>query len=308
MRGLRKSLPIPLISLLVLVIALGSLACASEEAPEVTPTPTPQATPIIHKNSIDYAIEALQRLPIEWKRGRYIDLEAFRSDSSLLSFYESCRNEVGQGLATIGIDLNQVDHVSFVGGRAAVYSGRLDLASIKRGLDSMNYDKTTYLDTEIWQSSNPEKGVVTLLSPNSVLVTKEYEDAEMCITVLKGWGSSFYDNEGFKDVIARLPNNPLRLDFWQNGDSGLLAAASTTEKVGSGAFNMMTLAAFVDDVMAGEGLPEITADFNSWARSWNMVSVESAQIRRFVKSTGIANFEDVKKADNLLGYQAYWLN
>ncbi len=185
MRGIKKRLLISLVSLLVLVIALGSLACASEEEPEVTPTSTPQATPIIHKNSIDYAIEALQRLPIEWEKGRYIDLEAFRRDSNLFSFYESCRNEVGQGLATIGIDLNQVDHVSFVVGRAAVYSGRLDLASIKQGLDSMNYDKSTYLGVEIWRSSNQEKGVVTLLSPNSVLVTKEYEDAEMAITSLR---------------------------------------------------------------------------------------------------------------------------
>lgn len=312
MRETKRRLLISLIPLLILAITLGSLACASEEAAEVTPTPTPtstpQTTPTVHENSMGYAIEAFQRFPVEWETGRYIDLAAFRQEQNFTSFYEDCRKAVGQGLADIGIDLNKVDHVSFVGGRAAVYTGRLDIASIRQVLDSKNYDKSTYLDIEIRESSDPEDGVVVLLPPNSVLVTKDRQDAETCISVIKGWGDSLYDNEGVKGLIAKLPLNPLRVDISHNGDSGLLATATTIEKINSITLEMISLAVFKDDVSAEDGLAKVAADFNSRAHAWNMVSVESVQIRSFVKSTGEVNIEDVGAGANPLGYETYWLH
>jgi hypothetical protein len=310
MRKTKGRLLISLIPLLILAITLGSVACASEETAEVTPTPasTPQTTPTVHENSMGYAIEAFERFPVEWKIGRYIDLATFRQDQNFTSFYEDCRKAVGQGLADIGIDLNKVDHVSFVGGHAAVYTGRLDLASIRQVLDSKNYDKSTYLETEIWDGSDPEDGVVALLSPNSVLVTKDRQDAETCISVIKGWGDSLYDNEGVKGLIAKLPLNPLRVDIGHDGDSGLLATASTIEKINSITLEMISLAAFTDEVSAGNGLAKVAADFNIRAHAWNMVSVESVQIRSFVKSTGKANVEDIGAGANPLGYETSWLH
>jgi hypothetical protein len=310
MKETKKRLLISLIPLLILAITLGSLACASEEASEGTPTPTatPQATPAVHEDNMGYAIEAFQRFPVEWQKGRFINLVTFREDSNLRSFYDDCRNLVGQNLSTIGIDLNEVDHVSFVIGHAAVYSGSLDLSNIEQVLEGMNYDTSTYLDIEIWESPDPEKGVVTLLPPNSVLVTKDRQEAELCITVIKGWGDSLYANDDIEDVIARLPQNSLRVDIYLGGDSGVLATASTIEKISSGILEMMRLVKFIDDANAENGFAKTTADFNSWARAWNMVSIENVQIRRYAESTGIANIEDIEKVDNPLGYQTYWLN
>jgi hypothetical protein len=64
--------------------------------------------------------------------GSYINLAAFRDDSSLKAFYDKSYKDVGQHLAATGVDMNKIDNVSFVGGRAAVYSGRLDLGSIRQ--------------------------------------------------------------------------------------------------------------------------------------------------------------------------------
>lgn len=312
MRETRRRLLISLIPLLILAITLGSISCVSEEAGEVTPTPmptsTPQTTPTVHETSMEYAIEAFQRFPVEWVMGRYIDLETFRQDQNFASFYEDTRKEVEQGLADIGIDLDKVDHVSFVGGRAAVYTGRLDLASIRQVLNNKNYNKSTYLDIEIWESSDPEASVVTLLPPNSVLVTTGRPDAETCISVTTGWGESLYDNEGVKDLIARLPVSPLRVDISHNGDSGPLAIASTIEKINSGILEMISLAVFIDDVSAETGLSKVAADFNSRANAWSMMSVESVQIRSYIKSSGKANIEDVEAGASPLGYETYWLH
>lgn len=309
MRKPKARLLMPLIALLILAITLGSLACG-EEAPEATSTPTatPQPTPISHENSMGYAIEAFQRFPIEWKVGRYIDLAAFRQDQNLKTFYENTRKEVGQALAGIGIELDKVDHVSFVGGQAAVYAGRLNLDSIRQVLESQNYDKSTYLDIEIWGSSNPEKGIVTLLPPNTVLVTKDRQGAEMCVSVIKGWGDSLYEDKGIQTLIAKLPLNPLRVDVSHDGDSGLLATASTIEQTSSLTLAMLSLAKFVDDVSAEQGLAKVAADFNSRARAWSMVSIETVQIRSFIKSTAKANIADVGAGATPLGYQTYWLH
>jgi len=123
--------------------------------------------------------------------------------------------------------------------------------------------------------------------------------------VIKGWGSSLYDNEDVKDVTARLSINPLRVDITLDGNPGLLATGSTIEKISNATVAMMTLAKFEDDVSAEKGLSDMTATFNSWANSWNMVSVENVQIRQFVKSTGRAYIEDM---DSPLGYSTYWLH
>ena len=305
MRKTTKRLMVLMMPVFILVLTLGSLACSEKGTPEVTPTPRPGAAPIQAHGVIDYAIAAFQMIPVEWQRGRYIDLAAFRDDSNLKAFYDKIYNDVGQNLATTGIDLNKVDNVSFVGGRAAVYSGRLDLSSIRQVLENMNYTKSTYLDVEIWKSSDAEKGVVALLPPDSVLVTKEYQDTEVYISVIKGWGSSMYDNGDVKDVTARLSANPLRVDITLDDNPSLLATGSTVEKISSTTVAMMTLAKFEDDVSAENGLSDVTANFNSWANSWNMVSVENIQIRQFVKATGRAYIVDM---DSPLGYFTYWLH
>jgi hypothetical protein len=304
---IRKLLLVSTIPLLILVVALGSIGCAGEEATGGTTTPTPTTTPTVHENNIEYAIETFQRLPVEWERARYVNLAIFRQDANLKSFYDDIQGLVGQDFSTIGIELNKVEHVSFVIGHAAVYSGNLNLDDIKKALENLNYDRSIYLDAEIWGSPNPERGTVTLLPPNSVLVTNNQEDAELCISVIKGWGNSLYDNNGVKDVIARLPENPLRVDVSIGTESGLLATASSIEKTGSETMEMLTLSKFTDDASAQNGLPELAAAFNNRARIWNMVSVENVQIRSFIKSTGKAYIQDVKKADNLLGYLTYWL-
>ena len=305
MRKTTKRLMILMMPVFILALTLGSLACSGKETPQGTPTPRPGAAPIQAHGVIDYAITAFQMIPVEWQRGRYIDLAAFRDDSSLKAFYDKIYNDVGQNLAATGVDMNKVDNVSFVGGRAAVYSGRLDLSSIRKVLENMNYTKSTYLDVEIWKGSDVVKGVVALLPPDSVLVTKEYQDTEVYISVIKGWGSSMYDNGDVKDVTARLSANPLRVDITLDDNPSLLATGSTVEKISNATVAMMTLAKFEDDVSAEKGLSDITANFNSWANSWNMVSVENVQIRRFVKATGRAYIADMESP---LGYSTYWLH
>jgi hypothetical protein len=123
--------------------------------------------------------------------------------------------------------------------------------------------------------------------------------------VIKGWGSSLHDNEDVKDVTAKLSINLLRVDITLDGNPGLLATGSTIEKISNATVAMMTLAKFEDDVSAETGLSDMTANFNSWANSWNMVSVKKVQMRRFVKSTGRAYIEDMNSP---LGYSTYWLH
>jgi hypothetical protein len=308
MRETRKFLLLSFFSLLILAVTLSPIACASKSSEGTSPKATPQMTPATYQFNIDYAIEAFQRLPVEWQAARYINLVTFRQDPSLSGFYENCRTAVGQGLATIGIDFNKVDRASFVIGHAAVYSGNLNLSDIKQVLQSMNYQKSTYLDIEIWESSDPDKGVVALLPPNSVLVTKELEEAELCITVVKGWGDSLYDNNDIKDLISRLPQDSLRVDISQGGDSGILATATSIERTGSQMLAQMRLVKFLDDANAENGFAKVTNDFNNLANIWNMVNVENVQIRQYVMLTGQATIADVAKVDNLLGYQTYWLH
>jgi hypothetical protein len=303
MRKTRKFLLFSFFSLLMLTVTLSPIACAGGGSSEGAP----ETTPAIYQFNIDYAIEAFQRLPVEWQKARYIDLATFREDPVLSGFYEDSRKAVGQDLATIGIDFNKVDRVSFVIGRAAVYSGDLNLSDIGQVLQSMNYQKSTYLGIEIWQSSDPDRNVVTLLPPNSVLVTKDWEDAELCITVVKGWGDSLYDNNDIKDLISRLPQDPLRVEILLGGDSGTLATATSIEKTDSQMLTQMRLVKFLDDANAENGFAKVTNDFTSLARIWNMVNVENVQIRQYVVLTGEASISDVAKVDNPLGYQTYWL-
>ena len=310
MREIKKRLLVALMPLLILVIALGSIACAGEESGGGTPTPTatPVATPVTHENTIGYAIETFQRFPVEWDRARYINLEMFRKDTTLKTFYDDIHGLVGQDLSAVGIDLNKVDHVSFVIGHAAVYSGNLNLDDIRQELVSLNYSRNVYLDTEIWTSWSSEKGTITLLQPNSVLVTNNREEAELCLSVVKGWGRSLYDNNNIEDVIARLPENLLRMEVSIGTDPGLLAAASTVEKAGSETVKVMNLSKFTDDTSAKNSLEKMSATFNTLAGIWKMVGVENVQIRAFIKSSGTANIEDVRKVHNLLGYNTYWLH
>jgi hypothetical protein len=309
MRETREFLLLSFFSLLILAVTLSPIACASKSSEGTsTPIATPEMKPVTYQFNIGYAIEAFQRLPVEWQAARYINLVTFRQDPSLSGFYENCRTAVGQGLATIGIDFNKVDRVSFVVGHAAVYSGNLNLSDIRQVLQGMNYQKSTYLDIEIWESSDPDKGVVTLLPPNSVLVTKELDEAELCITVVKGWGNSLYDNNDIKDLISRLPQDSLRVDILLGGDSGTLATATSIENTGSQMLAQMRLVKFVDDANAESGFAKVTNDFNNLANIWNMVNVENVQIRQYVMLTGEATIADVAKVDNPLGYQTYWLH
>jgi hypothetical protein len=306
MRGTKKRLAVSLVSLLILAVTLTSFACSSNKSSEATPTPTPQATPIVHATSMEYAIEAFQRFPIEWDNGRYIDLAAFRQDTGLASIYEELNSAAGPGLASVGIDLSLVDHVSFVGGQAAVYSGRLDLTGLRPFLSGIGYERNTYLNVEIWISPDQGKSVITLLPPNSVLITGNRQDAETCISVVEGWAASQYDDANIQGLLSRLPDNPLRVDISHSGDSGPLATASSVTKTGV-ALETLSLSVFIDDVSAEKGLTAVTADFKSRAYSWNMVSVETVQIRSFIKSTGSVNIANIGKGANPLGYMTYWL-
>jgi hypothetical protein len=139
-------------------------------------------------------------------------------------------------------------------------------------------------------------------------VTKELDEAELCITVVKGWGNSLYDNNDIKDLISRLPQDSLRVDILLGGDSGTLATTTSIEKTGSQMLAQMRLVKFLDDANAENGSAKVTNDFNNLANIWNMVNVENVQIRQYVILTGEATITDVAKVDNLLGYQTYWLH
>ena len=302
----KKRLLVFMVSLLIIATTLASFACSGNESSEATPTPTPQATPVVHETGMGYAIEAFQRFPIEWDNGRYIDLTAFRQDTGLASIYEEINNAAGPGLASAGIDLSLVDHVSFVGGKAAVYSGRLDLTGLRPFLSSIGYERNTYLDVEIWISPEQGKSVITLLPPDSVLITGNRQDAETCISVIEGWADSLYDDANIQGLLSRLPDTPLRVDISHDGDQGPLATAISVTKTGV-ALETLSLSAFIDDVSAQKGLTAVTADFNSRAYAWNMVTVETVQIRSFIKSAGSVNIANLGKGANPLGYMTYWL-
>jgi hypothetical protein len=299
--GAMKRLAILVISFLIILLVICTIACAGEEK-----TPTPTAVPTLTPGDIESTIEAFNRMPLEWGRARYINLAAFRADSNLRAFYEECYRAVGNDLAGIGIDLNEIDSVSFFVQQAAIYSGQLDFDHIKEALRSMNYVRSTYLDIEIWESPESGGGFIALLSPDSVLVTLERQDAELCISVVKKWGDPIYSDSDVQDVMSRLPTRLLRVDIEKDGASSLLATGSSVEKIDSSTLKMTTIAKFQDDASAEKGFSDIENQFHSWANSWNMMNVENAQIRRFVKSTGYAEIQDTV---NLLGtYETYWLH
>ena len=300
-----KKLAIPIISSLILLLVIGTIACTGEEKTPVA-TPTPTIAPTSTTGDIESAIAAFNRIPLEWGKARYINLATFRADSNLRSFYEKCYAAVGNDLAGIGVDLNEIDSATFFVKQAAIYSGQLDFNHIAEALQSMHYVRSTYLDIEIWESPESGGGFIALLPPDSVLVTLERQDAELCISVVKKWGDSIYSDSNVQDVMSRLPTRILRVDIEKDGASGLLATGSSVEKIDSSTLKMTTIAKFQDDASAEKGFSDIENQFHIWANSWNMMNVENVQIRRFVKSTGYAETRD---AVNLLGiYESYWLH
>jgi hypothetical protein len=214
---------------------------------------------------------------------------------------------VGNHLAGIGVDLNAIDSVSLVVKRAAIYSGQLDFTYIAEVLKSAHYVQSTYLDIQIWESSESGGGFISLLPPDSVLVTSERQDAELGISVVKKWGDPIYIDSNVQGVLSRLPSPLLRVDvdIEKDGTSGLLAIGSAVERIESNILKMTMIAKFQDDANAKRGFSDIENRFNSWANSWNMMNVENVQIRRFVKSTGTADIGDV--VNPLAPYETYWL-
>ncbi len=300
-----KKLAIPIISSLILLLIISTIACTGgEKTPAATPTPT--IAPTSTTGDIESAIAAFNRIPLEWGKARYINLATFRTDSNLRSFYEKCYAAMGNDLAGIGVDLNEIDSVTFFVKQAAIYSGRLDFNHIAEALQSMHYVRSTYLNIEIWESPESGGGFIALLPPDSVLVTLERQDAELCISVVQKWGDSIYSDSNVQDVISRLPTQILRVDIEKDVTSGLLATGSTVEETDSGTLKMTTIAKFQDDASAEKGFSDMENQFNIWANSWNMMNVENVQIRRFVKSTG---YTEIPDAVNLLGiYESYWLH
>jgi len=291
---------------LAIFLLIGTVACTEgKETPTATPIPTavPTSTP---GETIDSVIAAFNKIPAEWGRARYIDLATFRADPNLSPFYEDCYEALGHDLSGIGIDLNEIDSVCFVVKQAAIYSGRLDFNDIGEVLRGLHYVQSTYLDTEIWQNPDSGGGFITLLPPDSVLVTLTRQDAELSISVVKKWGDSIYSDSNVQDVMSRLPATQLlRIDIEKSETSALLASGSTVEKTDSSTLEMTTIAKFQDDANAKSGFSDIQEYFNSWANSWNMTNVENIQIRRFVKSTGTADIGDV--LNPLTPYETYWL-
>ena len=300
-----KKLAILIIPFLILSLVIGTFACTGKEGtPTATPTPTVAPTPAA--GDIESVIAAFNRIPLEWGQARYINVATFRADSNLRAFYEECYDAVGSDLAGIGVDLNEIDNVTFFVKQAAIYSGQLDFNHMKETLRSMNYVRSTYLDIEIWESPESGGGFIALLPSDSVLVTLERQDAELCISVVKKWGNPIYSDSDVQDVMSRLPTQLLRVDIEKDGASALLATGSTVEKLDSSTLKMTTIAKFQDDASAEKGFSDIENQFHIWANSWNMMNVENAQIRRFVKSTGYAEIQDTV---NLLGiYETYWLH
>jgi hypothetical protein len=300
-----KKLGVVLASLLIIALLIVSISCAEEqETPIATPTLTPVPTSTL--GDIESAIVAFNRMPVEWGRARYINLATFREESNLKPFYEDCYKSVGGDLAGIGVDLNEIDSVSLVVKRAAIYSGQLNFTYIAEVLKSAHYVQSTYLDIQIWESSESGGGFIALLPPDSVLVTSERQDAELGISVVKKWGDPIYIDSNVQDVLSRLPSPLLRVDIEKDGASGLLAIGSAVERIESNILKMTTIAKFQDDANAKRGFSDIENQFHSWANSWNMMNVENVQIRRFVKSTGTADIGDV--LNPLAPYKTYWLH
>ena len=124
-----KTLGLILILLFVLGCAIGT-GCGNGEDETANPTNTPTSTPTPSSTednmvvTIDEdkctALEIFKYIPIELQRARYINLAVFREDVNLQPFYDEIVEEVGDNLAASGIVLDEIDHLGFVGGRAAL--------------------------------------------------------------------------------------------------------------------------------------------------------------------------------------------
>lgn len=309
-----------LVMVLILTLAVISfmlVGCGGDEETAVTPTPAPAestdsddadstpTTTAYTSQTQQLAIEIFQNIPAEWQKARYVDFAKFRDNADMRIFYETVSLDLADDLAAIGIALSEIDNIGFVGEHSALYCGNHDLDRIRQVLDEAGYSQSTYLDKEIWQSDNPDNGIVCPLSPGCVLVTKEYNDAELYISVIQDWGRSLYDDENIAAIVAKLPPEAIRIDIVRGGPSGPLATGKTVELTSDGALQMTTIAIFPDDSDAEDGLSAVTREFNTWARIWNMGDVETVRIRRFVKASAGAAITDV---DNPLSHVLYWLH
>lgn len=309
---------VTLILALVMVSSLAAtLACGGGEeggAPAATtpsggaspgPTATPASSPGTGSGELSAELlAAVSSIPVEWDVSRYLDLAACRQDPQLRRFYDEASQGVSERLQEKGIDFDQVDSMALASGRGAVYWGRFELARIRAALQALDYDQSSYLDTDLWTGPEGLNSVVVLVSAGNVIFATDRSEAEMVLSVIKGWGRSIYDDESLSDILGRLPADPVRLDITLGAYSGLLVTASAIEKKDAGGLVMTTMAKFDGDGSAKGGVTQVAQHFNNWSRTWGPTNVETLQIRQYVVSTGQA---DPAKAQNLLGYWTYWV-
>jgi hypothetical protein len=310
-----------LATLILAVIMASSLAAAlacggGEEAGspaattpsgEATPgaTATPASSPPATGGDLSAELmAAVSSIPVEWDVSRYLDLAACRQDPRLRQFYDEASQGVSERLQEKGIDFDQVDSLALASGHGAIYWGHFELARIRAALQALDFDQSSYLDTDLWTGPEGLNSVVVLVSAGNIIFATDRSEAELALSVIKGWGMSVYDDESVSDVLGRLPADPVRLDITLGAYSGLLVTASAIEKKDTGGLVMSTLAKFDGDGSAKGGVTQVAQHFNNWSRTWGPTNVETLQIRQYVMSTGQA---DLAEAQNLLGYWTYWV-
>jgi hypothetical protein len=249
------------------------------------------------------AVQAFRDLPLEWQEARYVSLQAMRQVPALSERYEDYEQGAGPGLASLGIDFDDISWLAFSAQRATVCGGEFDASAIGETLAGEGYEEDTYLGAIIWQ--HPEDGnAVAALGTTRVALAQGVDEVKMCVSVMTGWGRSLMDDDDLKDTVSRLPSGALRIDASHRIYSGPLATCTSVLFTESGNLAVQTLVKYLDDAAASKGLTDAEDSFVGWSQSWGMNDAETVQIRHFVRSTGTASIGNV---DMPLGHWAPWL-
>jgi hypothetical protein len=135
----------------------------------------------------------------------FVDVKATRGDKELATLYAHLGGSHGSPISSLGVDFSAIDYMAIVtatnGGIVKLFSGKFDLAGVRKRLRTLDVTYGKYNDVELW--ANTENTWALALLDGFIL----YGDAagvKHCTDVIQGPERSMHDDTNFRNVAQKL--------------------------------------------------------------------------------------------------------
>jgi hypothetical protein len=225
------------------------------------------------------AVDMMKKVPQDSDSFMFVDIDAFRTDSTLEQAYADLEGSIEEMTEFFGITCGEVDRITTTGGTYCILlEGDFNLGELRGNLEELGYDNDEYNSTEVW--GQEEAGILIAVISNKLIIIGTEADTTACIEIIRGGEASLCDNEDARDVTERLPNRiifictegvtPISYNFH---DGLKFAGVSATKKDANSLAFTMALK-FEDGNSASAAMDEIEYDLeNDVVDDWKTIDV-----------------------------------